>query len=177
MLKALMQRKACALGRKEWQMDWTNPEQKLFNLGFQLAAVLEQADLGTYDAAVCNKLFYAMEEMHRELNQEVMIVNLLACQILLGFVAIFLGLPWTIKCPAYADRMWPMVQRAINNGEADRCIFPLTCLSWQYRADYTKMEKVADMMKQVADIRKVRFASKNYQAKSLVPKIASGEAE
>lgn len=64
-----------------------DPEQKLYDLGFELAALLEQTELGICDVRRCNSLHRSLEEIGREILDSVVMLNLLGCKLLLSWVA------------------------------------------------------------------------------------------
>lgn len=172
MLKALMLHKQSPFGEARWHMGRLGTEQELYDLGFRLAALLEQADQGLYDGQACIDLHDSLEKLKPNLTKPAVLLNLFACELLLGFVATPLGLEWASECAHLADailEMLPMVTE--GGGEEHRSIFPLTCILWQYRGDEVKHSQADAMMKHIAEDRKVRFVEADYQIEPLMPKI------
>lgn len=153
-------------------MKWSDPEQELFDLGFQLAELLERSDQGSQDQEACEQLYASLEKLRGKIKDAGTLVNLLSCQLLLGFVATSLDLAWVERCAFLADNILEMLPMIIAN-EVNKTIFPLTCVLWHYRDDSAKHSRAVAMMASVAESRKVRFARKQtYAIKFLIPKIA-----
>lgn len=172
MLKALMLRKTSPFGKKEWRVNSTVPEQNLYDLGFDLAALLHQADEGVYNVDACTTLHASFEELSKKLTDIASTINLLACQLLLGFVMSSLGLDWAAKRAEQANTIVEMLPLLIRNGEEHRSIFPLTCVMLEFREDQAKYGKAVNLVEQVVRSKKVRFAEGTYQGENWMPNIA-----
>lgn len=172
MIQSLMLRKSSLFSGKEWQLDWDKPEQKFYNLGFQLAAFLEQAELGKRDAETCRALYNSFEMLDMAALTPVAGANVLGCKLLLGNVAASFTINIGAALEPVADTLIVMLEGILNTSEGRNCIFPLACLSYHYRADREKSTEIADMKTQLAQGRKVEFV-KVYTPETAFPRFAA----
>jgi hypothetical protein len=171
MLRDLMLRKASFFAKKEWKLDWHDPEQRLYDLGFDLAALLEDGEAGVCHVQRCNNLHRSLEDLSKDIWDGTVELNLLACKLLLCWVAKPLGLLWSLQGSVIADAMLNRLNRTSLRYEAQRYIFPLTCLEWHYRQDLLKSGQVAALKAAVVHEGKVAVAG-SYDVQSTVPRFA-----
>lgn len=174
MLKALMLRKGSSFGRKEWLMEWNSVEQKFYDLGFELAALIEMTDNSVYDINAYNDLHISLMQLDDHLTDAVLRLNWLGSRLLLNFAASSLGIEWASKSPEIAEIMMNMLPSMVDacSKSSHRCIFPLTCLAWHYRACEQKSREVQELRNLLSQGRQVRFMDGRYDVKSMVPMIA-----
>lgn len=158
MLQALILRKPSLFSRNEWQLDWEKPEQKFYDLGFELAAFLEQVELGRHDSARCKALYRSFQMLDLAVLTPITIANVLACKVLLSDVAVSFMIDLGAASVPIADGLMDMLDSMIDTNEGRNCIYPLTCLSFHYRAHPEKLAEIERMLQHLARGPKVEFA-------------------